>query len=193
LQNFVEPPHDLPAAVRKKPYQAIHPGTGMLLNDAKAFLEDCYLPFLMKSKGGGQNVWLLFCCRRADCTLVCRLVPVPHAFPPLYIAEVNRNFSRHTNHNAEEYEQAQKLVLEPVLRQETTMKVSAYRPNASGARMAEASVPIETVREGPHLNPMGTCRESEYRGSVPAKKRRLPSQISPSLSRVDVCCILQRL
>jgi hypothetical protein len=110
-QEFVEPQHDLSAVVRKKSYEAIHPGTGMLLNHAKAFLEICYLPFLMKSKGGGKNGRLMFCCRRADCTLVCRLAPVPRAFPPLYIAQVNRNFSRHTNHNDEEYEQAQQLVL----------------------------------------------------------------------------------
>jgi hypothetical protein len=115
-QEFVQPPHDFPAAVsRKKPYEAIYPGTGMLLNHAKAFLEDYFLPFRMKSKGGGQNGRLMFCCRRADCTLVCRLVPVPHADPPLFIAEMNRNFNIHTNHSADESEQAQQLVLEPVL------------------------------------------------------------------------------
>jgi hypothetical protein len=106
-RGCLQPPHDPPAVVRKKPYEAIYPGTAMLLNQAKAFLEVCFLPFLMKSKGGGQNGRLMFCCRRADCTLVCRLVPVPHADPPLFIAEVNRNFNIHTNHNADEYENRQ--------------------------------------------------------------------------------------
>jgi hypothetical protein len=32
----------------------------------------------------------------------------------------------------------------------------AYRSNASRALMADASIPTVTLREGPHLNPMGT-------------------------------------
>jgi hypothetical protein len=114
-QEFVQPPQVLPAAGRKKPYQVIYPGTGMLLNEAKAFLEECFLPFQMKSKGGGQCGQLMFCCRRRDCTLVRRLVPVLHSDPPLYIAEVNRNFGQHTNHTVNELEEAQQMVLQPVL------------------------------------------------------------------------------
>jgi hypothetical protein len=113
--NAQAPPHGLPATVKPKQYETIHPGTSMSLKHAKAFLESFFLPHQKRSKGGGHNGQLVYSCHRPDCTLLCRLVPVPNSDPPLYKVEVKSCCSEHTNHNALEDEQAQQSVLVPVV------------------------------------------------------------------------------
>jgi hypothetical protein len=96
------PPHGLPATVTpkqyEKQYEAIHPGIDMVLKDARAFLDGFFLPHQQRSKGGGKNGTLMFCCHHPACTLRCRLVPVPLSDPPLYKAEVKIGCNKHTNH-----------------------------------------------------------------------------------------------
>jgi hypothetical protein len=98
-----------------KHYWAIPSGNRMPVNQAKMFLDKYFLPYRMLSKGGGQKGTLMFCCRCTECTLVCRLVPIPLSIPLLYNAEVKIGFSEHINHTPEEEEQARKIGLVPVL------------------------------------------------------------------------------
>ena len=116
-QEFIQlpSPHVLPATKNPKEYVAMHPGTSMLLTHATAFLDNIFQPHQKRSKGGGKNGQLMFCCHRPSCTMLCRLVPVPNSDPPLYKAEVKRCCREHTNHDALEDEQAQQSALVPVL------------------------------------------------------------------------------
>jgi hypothetical protein len=136
------PPHGPPATVTSKQYEkryeAMHPGTGMLLTDARAFLDGFFLPHQKRSKGGGQNGKLIFCCYRPACALRCRLVPVPLSDPPLYKAEVKLCCNKHTNHNALEDLQVQQSLLVPVIKlppPPATVKPKQYEAIHPGTSM----------------------------------------------------------
>jgi hypothetical protein len=70
------------------------------VKSALVFLDEYFLPYKKKAKSGGQSGKRIYCCVNAGCTMLCRLVPVPNADPPLYVAEVKLGFGVHTNHTS---------------------------------------------------------------------------------------------
>jgi hypothetical protein len=81
-------------------YEVIHPGTKFSAKSAMVFLDEYFLPYKKKAKSGGHGGKRMYCCVNADCTMLCRLAPVPNADPPLYVAEVKLGFGVHTNHTS---------------------------------------------------------------------------------------------
>jgi hypothetical protein len=104
--GLLPPPPCPPAPVTRtrRQYEAIQPGNSMLVKPAKAFLDKYFLPYPKVAKGGGTKGRLMYRCKHAACTMLCRLVPVPQADPPLYIPEVKSCCRLHTNHSAREDE-----------------------------------------------------------------------------------------
>jgi hypothetical protein len=102
--GLLPPPLLSPAPVTRKQYVAIPPGSSMLAKPAKAFLDVYFQPYAKVAKRGGTKGHLIYRCKHTDCTMLCRLVPVPHAHPPLYVAEVKILCSVHTNHSARDDE-----------------------------------------------------------------------------------------